>query len=347
MKTRTILAYSLVMNAFVLSAASCSDDSEGPSGSAGKGGSSSGRGGEAGQAGEVGQAGQAGGAGAGAEGGMSAGTGGSGTGGTGTGGSGTGGAGTGGASTGGTSGTGSGGEQAGGAGEAGDGAGGDSTEGARSCQVGCQSQDDCASTTLDVRRCDLTSMRCVECTAHADCVPVASAWSVACDDDSGCFTDFGEVCVDVGGSGRCAMTPDSVVGCLFPGEVPLTYPKFGVSTPEMVDVCGKESGRCENNLCFTGCTDDPNFCTVGLNAGKGDTCDASSGRCTCAGDSECSQGPGHCNTTTHRCDECAGPADCTGVVQEGKDACVDGRCGCSDASVCPTATFPAGTPVCE
>lgn len=345
MKTRNILAYSLIMNAFVLSAASCSDDSEEPSGGAGKGGSSSGRGGEAGQAGE---AGQTGGAGAGAEGGVSAGTGGAGTGGTGTGGGGAGkgGGGTGGASTGGTSGTGSGGEQAGGAGEAGDGAGGDSTEGARSCQVGCQSQDDCASTTLDVRRCDLTSMRCVECTAHVDCVPVVSAWSVACIDDSECFAAFGEVCVDVGGQGRCATTPDSVLGCLFPGEVPLTYPKFGVSTPEMVDVCGKESGRCENNLCFTGCTDDTTFCTVGLNAGNGDTCDASSGRCTCAGDGECSQGAGHCNTTTHRCDECAGPADCAGA-QEGKDACVDGRCGCSDASVCPTATFPAGTPVCE
>ena len=332
LQTRTFLAYAFLVNGVVLNAASCGDENDpnddGSAGSPSSGGSSGA---------SAGDTGQPGGAGAGAEGGTGSGKGGSATGGTGKGGS---------SSGGDSSGAGSGGAEAGGGGAGAGGAGGDSTEGARSCQVGCQSQDDCATETAEIRRCDLSSMRCIECLVHADCVPVASAWSVSCTEDTDCFTDFGEVCVDVGGYGRCASAHDPELGCFFEGEVPLTYPKFGASSPTMVDVCGKESGRCENLRCFTGCTDEPDFCTTGLNQGNGNTCDPQSGRCTCAGDGECTGGPEHCNPTTHRCDECAEPDDCAGAA-EGKDACVDGRCGCSDASICPTATFPAGTPVCE
>jgi hypothetical protein len=38
-----------------------------------------------------------------------------------------------------------------------------------------------------------------------------------------------------------------------------------------------------------------------------------------------------CNTTTHQC-ECASDDDCDGLLDG--DICVNGRCGCSDATHC-------------
>jgi hypothetical protein len=227
------------------------------------------------------------------------------------------------------------------------GAGGETSSAALMlCALGCQSESDCASDTADIRHCDSGTKRCVECMTHEECIPVASAWSVSCTMDNDCFVALGEVCVAVSGRGYCAGTPDPTLGCLFPGEVPITLPKFGVSPVETVDVCGTESGRCENHHCFTGCTDTADFCTTGTTAGYGLTCDSASGLCTCQQDSECAYGPHHCNPSTHRCDECAQSSDCAGAAS-GQDACVDGRCGCSSAAVCSNSHFPASTPHCE
>jgi hypothetical protein len=50
-----------------------------------------------------------------------------------------------------------------------------------------------------------------------------------------------------------------------------------------------------------------------------------------------------CNTATKQC-ECAGNADCIGV--EDVDICVDGKCRCSNVSVCK-ADFTGTTLSCE
>jgi hypothetical protein len=250
---------------------------------------------------------------------------------------------------------GAGGESAGEAGQAGGGAAGEAGSAGDAgavngevlvCRVGCVTDDDCESPKADVRRCDQTVQRCVECTTHADCIPQESAWLRACTRDDDCLTVLGEVCVATAGSGRCAALPDPTLGCVFPGEVALSFAKFGATLPEMVEVCGKDSGRCRNYLCDTGCTDDQNFCTTGLQFGHGDTCDAASGLCTCQNDDECLWGPGRCNPMTHLCDECSRAEDCAGA-ELGQDTCVNGRCGCSSSTICPTSTFPNGTPLCE
>jgi len=338
------LATNLVLAIFsTLSVTHCGGDDD-PAAPPATGGSA-GRGGSGGESGEAGSsAGTSGSSGRGSGGtgeGGEAGNGQAGTGSPGVGGTG-GTSGTGG--TGAVSGTGGGAGETSGAGMGGDGSGGQPDQGANACALGCDSEDDCASTSADVRRCVLDIGRCVECVSHEDCIPVASAWVTTCVEDDGCFVALGEVCVDVGGTGRCAPAYDSGLGCLFPGEVPITLPKFAVA--ETVQVCGKDTGRCEGNRCFTGCADDPNYCTTGLNVGYGDSCDVASGRCTCESDSECTHGPERCNPTTNRCDECGDAGDCAGAG-EGKDVCVDGRCGCSSASVCGSTTFPAATPLCE
>jgi hypothetical protein len=315
-----------------VSVTSCAgdDDDDDTAATGGQGGS----GGGAGESGSSGNSGRGGMGDGGEAGGGQAGAGTSGSAGTGTGG------------TGAISGAGGGGGEPGGAGSGGDGSGGQPDTESKSCAIGCDSEDDCATASADIRRCDPELMRCVECVAHNDCIPVASAWIIPCTEDDNCITALGEVCVGVNGRGYCAGVPDETLGCLFPGEVPITLPKFGVTPAETVEVCGKESGRCENHHCFTGCSDDPSSCGTGLNVGYGDSCNAATGRCSCESDSECTHGPRRCNPTTNRCDECGDASHCPGA-SEGKDVCAEGRCGCSGASVCTNANFPSGTPLCE
>jgi hypothetical protein len=220
------------------------------------------------------------------------------------------------------------------------GAGGESEAKHKLCSHTCEPTEDCATETF----CHPDLHRCIECNDRTDCIPIKSAWVSTCTMDSDCpLVDFGDVCVDVGGRGFCAPAYDGTLGCLFPGEVPITLPKFGSS--ETIDVCGTDSGRCEDNRCFSGCSSEPDFCTTGLTSGYGDTCDEASGHCTCEDDGECTHGPAHCDLATHRCVECGEASHCAGAI-EGKDVCSEGHCGCSSASVC-TDSAPGGTPVCE
>jgi len=342
MKLKNLGTWVLVATVSSVSMAACGGDDDAlptaGTGGGGSGGTTGGKGGGSGRGGSPGgHGGEAGEpqAGAGQTGAGAPGTGGSGAV------SGGGGSGGGGGSMMSTAGAGA--EEAGGADNGG--AGGAPETELKACVVGCQMESDCQGEFDKVRHCDVEFRRCVECNTHADCVPIASGWQSTCTMDDDCFVAFGEVCVNVMGFGHCAAVPDEPLGCLFPGEAPVTLPKFGVTPTELVDVCGKDSGRCENRRCFTGCTDDPNFCTTGLTAGHGDTCDTASGRCTCQADSECAHGPQHCNPVTHLCDECADATDCSGAAA-GKDVCVDGRCGCSSASVCSTGDLP-GSAICE
>jgi hypothetical protein len=212
---------------------------------------------------------------------------------------------------------------------------------ATACSYGCVDDGDC-----DVAQdifCDTNLGRCKQpnlgCETHADCVPFASAWSpgtCTADDDCPNFF-FGDVCVKLQGVGRCAITP--YPDCSAFGGVPTVLEHF--SPTEDITVCVNSSGRCENNTCFLGCTDTPDFCTDG-STGFGPVCDSVSGRCGgCTDDDECDgAGVSHCNLATGFC-ECAGAGDCVGLP--GRDACVNGACGCSGTSVCTALASPAAT----
>jgi hypothetical protein len=348
MTLRFGLAFVGFLGAFSLVFSGCGDDESSDDGSpkGGKGGSNAGEGGEttggvsgttgtggnAGRGGTTGTGGRGGTAGAGGRGGTA---GAGGTGGT--------------DATGGLSGDAGGGPIGGEGGESGAGAGGAGNAGeagaggvpdmtANACRYQCQGDEECARGTDDSYKCHPTRKRCENpdfiCDSHDDCVAMASLWTVACADDNGCDPIFAEVCVDVGGRGRCAMTPDIALGC-FLGGAESTFPKFG-STGDAV-VCASADGRCnDQGACFRGCSDSP--CGACL------MCNATTGLCECDADGECSAaGVSRCNMTTHLC-ECATDTDCT---LSGTNKCVNGRCGCASTMICSATLFPNATPVCE
>jgi len=342
-KPRTLLftLFSLSSVAVLLSSCDGDDDTIGTSGGSGGTAASGGSGENGGTSGKGGTAGgTTGGTGGNAEGGAGAGAGGAGAR-AGNGGS---------MSIGGAGSPGAAGDRPGGGGNGaesgntdhgGAGAGGAANDKLLTCQTGCSSSDDCHSQALE-GRCDETLHLCVECTEHADCIPKANGWNLACVDDSDCAGGFLTACVDVGGSGRCAQPASAPPGCLLTTATP--YPRFGIEPLELVDVCVADSGRCSAHVCITGCTDQPNFCTS-VSSGYGDTCDEASGLCHCASDDECTAGPPHCNLTTHRCDECETNGDCSQATTGHE--CHDGRCGCTGTSACPESSFPDGTPLCK
>ena len=347
MTLRFSLAFVGFLGAFSLVFSGCGDDesSDGGSPKGGKGGSSAGEGGEAtgGVSGTTGTGGNAGRGGTPSTGGRGGTAGAGGAGNAGAGGRG------GTDATGGLAGDAGGGPIGGEAGEGGAGAGGAGNAGeagaggvpdmtADACKYQCQGDEECAR-GIDVSyKCHPTRKRCENpdfiCDSHDDCVAMASLWTVACTDDSGCDALFGEVCVDVGGRGRCAMTPDPTLGCFLGGEATL-FPKFG--TLSGADVCASADGRCnDQGACFRGCSDSP--CGAGL------MCNATTGLCECDANGECTAaGVSRCNMTTHLC-ECATDTDCT---LSGTNKCVNGRCGCASVTVCSATLFPNATPVCE
>jgi hypothetical protein len=179
------------------------------------------------------------------------------------------------------------------------------------------------------------------CTTHEDCIPLNSFWLFPCSSDDDCF---GDVCIDVGGSGLCATPPGDVLGCSDPTPDTIVKRRFGADSGDAgtVTVCANLSGRCDAGQCIFGCAGDPTLCSAA--AGFGSTCNAETGKCECAVSTECTaSGVSTCNTGSHLC-ECATNADCVGA---GTDVCVAGRCGCSAASVCPASLFANAPPVCE
>ena len=178
------------------------------------------------------------------------------------------------------------------------------------------------------------------CSVDADCVPQQSNWVEACTADADC-TNAQQVCIDVGGGdGRCASPTTFVAGCLLYPDT-LTYPKRE-DPKQMVEVCGNGSYLCDagSGTCSPPCTTNTD-CLLVPNSS---VCDVDTGLCGCASDDDCVEaGVSTCNLATHRC-ECASNADCDGLGNA--DVCVGGRCGCSDANVCP-AIFDAATVTCE
>jgi hypothetical protein len=235
---------------------------------------------------------------------------------------------------------GAGGAVAGGAGGAEAGAGGVPAAIAKSCANECEIDDDCKIEGAIGQSCSPGSHRCYDstvatCTTNDDCKPGASFWFVTCQSDADCADDNSESCIEFGGVGYCALL--SVSDACDVGLGPKDLPRLGAQGTSNVCVA---YDTCQSGTCQFSCAD-PDF-GVSCGAGTGDTCNPDSGLCECAAAGECDSGA--CGADSH-CADCKIDDDCPGGIS-GQDVCVNGKCGCSAANVCPDLT-QAATPVCE
>jgi len=302
---------SLWFAALVVIGAACGDDTTADAESPGRTDASGGQVG-AGGGGQIGPGGGGQIGPGGASGGSAAGGGGAGGAGGASGGAPTGGAG--GQSTGGTGGS-------GGAG----GAGGAPGIEAFFCQEVCQADDDCSADFHCVeQRCFHRQVR-LECDADVQCVPQASGWYTACDDDTACP---GQACIEVEGSGRCAVVPSEFLSCEQIGMQVTERPRRGA--PGMVGVCTQTRSSCQDGRCNVLCQVDAHC------GGEYPHCDLPSGRCQCT--------PTSCQTNASVCQDglcrCTSDADCD---QGAADTCYGGFCGCSGTAICPEQTSQPGT----
>jgi hypothetical protein len=302
---------SLWFAALVVIGAACGDDTTADAESPGRADASGGQVG-AGGGGQIGNGGGGQVGAGGASGGSAAGGGDAGGAGGASGGAPTGGAG--GQSTGGTGGS-------GGAG----GAGGAPGIEAFFCQEVCQADDDCsADFHCFEQRCFHRQVR-LECDADVQCVPQASGWYTACDDDTACP---GQACIEVEGSGRCAVVPSEFLSCEQIGMQVTERPRRGA--PGMVGVCTQTRSSCQDGRCTVLCQVDAHC------GGEYPHCDLPSGRCQCT--------PTSCQTNASVCQDglcrCTSDADCD---QGAADTCYGGFCGCSGTAICPEQTSQPGT----
>jgi hypothetical protein len=184
-------------------------------------------------------------------------------------------------------------------------------------------------------RCEDPFLSCVD---NDDCIPLTSDWTFPCESDSDCI-EPDESCIEVFGSGRCALDDDP-----YPCEdsEPTPWPTFPAGG--MVDVCEDRSGRCDNGTCRDSCV------LAGcVSSSRGKVCNTTTGLCGCnTATPDCAGIVGRplCNTTTHLC-ECGSDNDCGPVA--GADICVNGRCGCSGTAACNDEPNPHDNaePVCD
>jgi hypothetical protein len=214
----------------------------------------------------------------------------------------------------------------------------------KECAERCSDNDDCLVFGADLGYvCNQSTRRCEgfadPCTDSTECIPDASLWLWACNNDADCFFFTDDVCVDIGGLGFCArMVPYG--GCVDPTPDEITLPRYSMSGT--VEVCAQTDRQCIDGDCVRGCTLDIE-CTPNQN---GSFCDTNTGRCLCQADADCG-GPGvsRCNTQTGVC-ECSFHSDCAEVP--GQDLCYEGTCGCSAVSACTAdPVFWGTTDVCE
>lgn len=225
---------------------------------------------------------------------------------------------------------GAGGAEAGGAG----GEGGVPVPVAKACSNECEIDADCTIGIDETLKCNQANKRCEDpfaCGTGADCAPAVNFWG-SCETSAECDADA-QRCVTWQGKGYCGYL--ELTGCIFDGEVATNLPEFGNATNQ-VSVCVVAGVCTDAKICEPGCE------ATGCGSGGGATCDAVTHLCKCTLGSECESTV--CGADG-LCQECVTGADCAGA-QFGEDACVNGKCGCSAAAVCPDTT-EAGTPVCE
>ena len=215
----------------------------------------------------------------------------------------------------------------------------------RTCAERCNGNADCRVFSLDLgHRCNSSTHRCERfaepCRSSVECIPDASAWIFSCSTDADCFFFSDDLCVDVGGVGRCARMVPSATGCSYSTPDEIMLPRFGVSGNALV--CANTSRTCTEGKCLPGCATNTD-CTPERN---GSICDTMARTCRCVRDQDCGgAGVSHCNTATGRC-ECVSDEECSEVLNS--NVCVAGRCGCSAATACNAErTFTGTTYVCE
>jgi hypothetical protein len=203
------------------------------------------------------------------------------------------------------------------------------------CQEKCTGDEQCAMGNHCVDARCVPAQATPPCNADADCVPVMSGWTQACHADADCpgSGNGTQACIAANG-GVCAVTPSMLLPCATLAMVEAQQQRLDGS---MVTVCEQDRASCtDQHTCTVVCRDDANC------SGEYPHCDVASGRCTCT------EGSCHTNATVCGADgfcHCAGDADCS---QGPFNVCVDGNCGCRDASVCPAQHLNPGTQwVCE
>jgi hypothetical protein len=215
----------------------------------------------------------------------------------------------------------------------------------RTCAERCNTSTDCRIFGLDQGyACNASTHRCERfaepCRNAIECIPDASFWIFSCRSDADCFFFSDDLCVDVGGVGRCARVAPSANGCMDPNPDQVMLPRFGASGTALV--CANASLTCDGGECVPGCRTSSD-CTPARN---GSVCDTETRLCRCVRDSDCG-GPGvsRCNTATGIC-ECTDSGECEEVSNS--NTCLQGRCGCSSVSACNgDRTFSGTTFVCE
>jgi hypothetical protein len=239
---------------------------------------------------------------------------------------------------------GAGGETPGGGGEGGVATAGAGGEGgapepeAAMCKYQCDGPEDCMFADAVPHKCNLVTGSCAECVADADCMVGLIGWASTCENVSECDFPDTQACVAWQGVGYCADLPDvnsPEFPCLFGGR-PQMVPLF--SGQGDIEVCAADA-RCFDGRCEAGCTDPLGECGFG----NGDTCNPTTGRCECEMGTECDTEV--CGTDS-RCAECVTPQDCPGGTT-GRDACVNGKCGCAGVNSCTRAYVGNPPKTCE
>jgi hypothetical protein len=215
----------------------------------------------------------------------------------------------------------------------------------RTCAERCNGTADCRVFSIDVgHQCNTTTHRCERfaepCRSSVECIPDASAWIFSCSTDADCFFFSDDLCVDVGGVGRCARLAPSANGCTYTTPDAITLPRFGMAGNALV--CANTSRTCAEGKCVPGCATNTD-CTPERN---GSVCDTMTRTCRCVRDQDCGgAGVSRCNTATGRC-ECMNDQDCTEIPNA--NVCAEGRCGCNAVTACNAErAFTGTTYVCE
>ncbi|MEX1364523.1 MAG: hypothetical protein AB1Z98_15460 [Nannocystaceae bacterium] len=200
------------------------------------------------------------------------------------------------------------------------------------CLHQCEADGDCTVGGMDV------GLTCQDnfCTGEApdacadddECIALFSGWSagMACTAGGGECDALMQICLDVGGEGRCASGPSEFFMCETAGLDEIMTTDIDGND---VTVCGNASAQCgDNGVCFDPCTSDDDC--LGEAA---PVCNTGTGTCECGEDSHCETlglpALSVCNGGT-----CGCGADENCVDGEAGDVCNDGLCGCSGDMAC-------------
>lgn len=171
--------------------------------------------------------------------------------------------------------------------------------------------------TDSVSVCAITNPKCVsgnctnkECGSNADCVAKYNGWLLGCSNNADC-NSTALACVYLTPNetnGYCALIPDPTSGCILSSLTQKALPLFENKTTNVtvcINLIALANATCNNGTCMNPCKVDSD-CSNQPNP-QPPYCDASTGRCICKNDTDC---------TTNA------------------DKCFAGSCGCSLASIC-------------